>query len=128
VDSPDGGRTGSQLNREPGAQSPNGNALGVLCLEDAKGKVRTMAQTTVEFRVVLDYDPADMTEHEAQDTALQGFPDRIQQGNGISVWGVKVHFVEVVRGLVDEDGVPAQPRVDKDWASVQVKDGEKRVR
>jgi hypothetical protein len=57
--------------------------------------------------VVLEYDDMLMTEHEAQEIALQQFPERL----GSSV-RVGVHYVERTHGGVDADGVPTQPKAE----------------
>jgi hypothetical protein len=47
--------------------------------------------------------PEHMTEYEAQERVLQGFPEQID--------GVPIFHVERTHGGVDADGVMTQPRV-----------------
>lgn len=68
-----------------------------------------MVTTKVAFYIELAYDPDQLTEHEAQKVALEGFPEIIRDGSQV----VTVAFAERTHGGVDKDGVPDQPRAER---------------
>lgn len=62
-------------------------------------------RSQVNYYAVICYDDTRLTEREAQEVALQEFPETIGAGHKVTI-----ETVQQVRGLVDDDGVPVQPK------------------
>lgn len=81
--------------------------------------------TTVDVRIRLHYDDGVVTEAQAQDVYLQSLPERVGRD-----WPreVQLQHAQVVAGLVDADGVPAQSPpatyVCRGWWHPTVKSGQ----